>query len=607
LVPPTKKRRLGINCKLLTFGLCILALARPEMPLMTKSWDSSAVGVEAREFGTVPPKPDAAMSILDLQSFRQTSSNRIKSDGGIQGTVTLVNLNPAANAWYVLEVDWQGGSKFFYHLENPQPRTEEVSLDPKYPSGIEISEGNTRYSCNLFASKTNGQLEQARNSQAPYASLCDGRLFLRNPVKGHLTNLEAEAEFFRTQVWGGEKVAVIFHHLLEDSHRETGKLTDASGQGGSVPGSGRAEDAPPPARIDARYAGRVLTPSGLGVSLDNAHNGVTPGTWYSATGNPGVYVSLIEPQLIDESILESNKNLVNSLDGIEASSLCYLVAFDLDRFDLGYALGTEHPSVEWSEHIQPAMKDPKLPGPDGIGNISPLVPTGLVSPEDAKKTVATFTGGFKRMHGAFKYGELATKNHGSHYGFVEDGVVLSKLQTGLATVIVLDDGSVQMKSWDAQDERILAKIKYARQNGVPLVEFDERTQSAVPGQFVNKWGPGNWSGSEDVKLRTIRAGTALLTNGKKRFLAYAVFSDATPSAMARVFQAYRCRYAMHLDMNALEHTYLALYRREGSQLNVDYLLTGMSEVDKTDSGGEVPRFLGYPDNRDFFYVTIKDR
>jgi hypothetical protein len=140
-----------------------------------------------------------------------------------------------------------------------------------------------------------------------------------------------------------------------------------------------------------------------------------------------------------------------------------------------------------------------------------------------------------------------------------------------------------------------------------VVEFDEKSQATVPGRLVNKWGPGNWSGSEEMKLRTIRAGVALQSNGRNRFVIYAVFSDATPSAMARVFQAYRCRYAMHLDMNALEHTYLALYRRAGSQLFVDYLLSGMSEVDKMDSGGEVPRFLGYPDNRDFFYVIRRDR
>jgi hypothetical protein len=72
--------------------------------------------------------------------------------------------------------------------------------------------------------------------------------------------------------------------------------------------------------------------------------------------------------------------------------------------------------------------------------------------------------------------------------------------------------------------------------------------------------------------------------------------------MARVFQAYGCRYAMLLDMNALEHTYLALYQRSGSQLTLEHLIHGMGEVDKTVSGKTVPRFLGYPDNRDFFYV-----
>jgi hypothetical protein len=590
-----KKHCLRVNREFLPAVLGVVVVACGGMLLMAKGWEGRAAGV-------------AAKSILDLQPYRQATSNKIKSSTGAQGTATLINLNPAVNAWYVMEVDWQDGSKSFYHLENPQPRTEKVFLDPKYPSGIEIGEGNSRYWCDLFSNKASGPLDQAKNSQAPYASLCEGRLFLRNAVTGHRTKLEAEAEFFRTQVWGGEKVAVMFHHILEDSNRETAKLSDASGAGGGAgPTGGKAEDAPPTALIDPKYAGRMLTPSGLGIPLDNARTGVTPGAWYSANGNPGVYVSLIEPQLIDGAILESYKSLVSPLDSVEASSLCYLVAFDLDRFDLGYALGTEHPSVEWSDHIQPAMKDPKLPGPDGIGTIAPLVGTGMINPESVRKTVGTFTGGYKRLHGAFKSGDLATKNHGSHYGFAVDGVVFSTLEPGLATIVVLDDGSVQMKTWDQQDNAELPKIKHARQNGVPVVEFDEKAQAPMPGRLVNKWGPGNWSGSEEMKLRTIRAGAALLTNGKKRFLAYAVFSDATPSAMARVFQAYRCNYAMHLDMNALEHTYLALYRRVGSQLFVDYLLSGMNEVDKMDSGEEVPRFLGYPDNRDFFYVTKKDR
>ena len=191
---------------------------------------------------------------------------------------------------------------------------------------------------------------------------------------------------------------------------------------------------------------------------------------------------------------------------------------------------------------------------------------------------------------------FALKNHGSHYGFIENGVVFSKLQPGLATVFVLNDGALEMKTWTETDNALLSKIKYARQNGVPIID------AGIPGSLVGRWGPGNWSGSEDEKLRTIRAGVALQNSHGKRFLIYAVFSDATPSAMARVFQAYQCSYAMLLDMNALEHTYLALYRRSGGELTVDHLLKGMSELDKSASNENVPRFLGFSDNRDFFYL-----
>ena len=143
---------------------------------------------------------------------------------------------------------------------------------------------------------------------------------------------------------------------------------------------------------------------------------------------------------------------------------------------------------------------------------------------------------------------------------------------------------------------------------MPLVEFDDAARATVPGRLVARWGPGNWSGSEDSKLRTMRSGVALQQNGGKRFLIYADFSDATPSAMARIFQAYQCRYAMLLDMNALEHTYCAVYRRTGSRLAVQHLIKGMSELDKSAPSGEVlPRFLALADNRDFFYVTRRAR
>jgi hypothetical protein len=549
-----------------------------------------------------------AKGILGLQQFRQTNSIHIRSIGGREGVATLVNLNPAINAWYLLKVAWENGAREqTYHLENPQPRARRFLLDETYSSGIVILEAQKPYRCDLFGADPLNALDQASSSHLVFAPLCERRLVLRNPASGHRTSLEAVTDFLRDEVWGGEEVVVLVRHLLADTHRETGEIRRKEENAAARGAAGRPSGLPRPAQIDLKYADQLLISADLGIAVRGTEkNGMIPGEWYTAEGNPGVYVSMIRPNLIAPAILQGNKTLINNLDGVEASALCYLVAFDLEQFELAYALGTEHPKVGWSDHILPQMKDPKLPGPDGIGNIAPLISTGLISPEDGRRTVATFTAGYKRTHGAFKYGELALRDHGSHYGFIENGVVFSKLQPGLATILVLQDGSMQMKTWQEADNKLLPRIKHARQNGVPLVEFDEASEATVPGRLVARWGPGNWSGSENEKLRTLRAGAAVQENHGKRFLIYGVFSDATPSAMARVFQAYQCRYAMLLDMNALEHTYLALYRRSGSQLILDHLVKGMGEVEKSGAHGPVPRFLGYPDNRDFFYLMRRE-
>src|SRR5262249_416413 len=151
--------------------------------------------------------------------LRDVVSNRIEAAGG-RGTATLVNLNPHINTRYLLTIRWPNGAESSYDLENPRPRSQKLALDPDFLTGIELLEGGARHPCYLFADGSANPLELARKSAVPYASLCDGRLFLRNPVKGHFTRLEAEAEFVRNNVWGGEKVTVIFHHLLEDTHRE---------------------------------------------------------------------------------------------------------------------------------------------------------------------------------------------------------------------------------------------------------------------------------------------------------------------------------------------------------------------------------------------------
>jgi hypothetical protein len=543
---------------------------------------------------------ESRKTVLQLQQFRETQSIRVAVSGRYE-VATLTNLNPNTNVWYLLALGAQDGQTRTYHLENLEPRRRLVA-DQGYPAGVLLVDGDRRVPCPLF--DDSDSLEAAKRSGRPYVPLCEARLLLRNQGSGHQTALEAAAEFLRERVWGGELALTLGHHLFAGVNRDRA-LTREDPTAAAAARPVRAAG-PPPAIIDPAFVNRLISPGALGISLARpAPSLLLPGVWYPALDNDGVYVSIIQPGFISRRILQLN-DAAGPLDTVEAASLCYLVAFDLDWFELGYARGTIHPGVEWSDHMLPQMKNAALPGPDGIGTIAPLVATGQLNPVEGARAVATFTGGFKRTHGAFKEGALASRNHGSHYGFIENGVVLSRLQPGLATIVTDDNGLLDIKTWTDADNSKLPAIRHARQNGVPLVELEQTSGAVVPGRFVGRWGAGNWSGSEDARLRTIRAGAALVEAGGRRFLVYAVFTAATPAAMARVFQAFHCRYAMLLDMNALEHTYLALYRRSSSALIIEHLIEGMSVLDQVSDGHTVPRFVGFPDNRDFFFLMRRD-
>jgi len=276
--------RLGWNV-----WLPLLALSAASLCMLLSARGQDVVSQEV-----IPPRNQAAeyadavpKTILELQQFRQTTSSPIRSGAGAEGMATLINLNPTINVWYLLKVAWQDGSESSYHLENPEPRSRTLSLDSKYPAGIEILEGKARYPCNLFEGGATSTLNQAKNSQLIYAPLCDTRLFLRNPVKGHRTSLEAGAEFLRKQVWGGETIITVFHHLLEDSHRETAEMRTAEHEGSAALNREMQGDLPLPAVTDPKYVDRLLTPSDLGLALETSENGgMRPGAWYSASGNP---------------------------------------------------------------------------------------------------------------------------------------------------------------------------------------------------------------------------------------------------------------------------------------------------------------------------------
>ena len=576
-------------------GLAGMALILGAAVAVAVGVDDAQLSSQWKEYLAEVPK-----TIVELQPFRKT--RRVVFDQPVPDgplAATLINLNPQVNAWFLLELEHAGAAgSIIYHLENPAPSGQQLSIRGDRSGGLVISAGGPDIECDLWRGGSAGALERARQTGLPYAPLCEDRIYLRNPVPGTYTHLERVTNFLRDHVWGGDRiVGFVKEQFFADAFVEK-EVT------GPVQAPERVlADGPPPARIAAAYADQRIVPEHLAIDVGQGRAGLLMGRWYAVRDSAGMFVSVVQPLATDPG----DNQVLNGVDQVEGGALDYLVAMDLGRFDLGFALGTDHPRVGWSERVLDSMRNPRLPGPDGIGTVAPVVVDGMVSPPLVARTAATFAGGFKREHGAFRYGPLAQRNSGSHYGFIEQGVIFSKLQPDLATIFVTDDGTVSMKTWSKSDEQILPQIKHARQNGVPLVEYDPATRRSAPGALIASWGPGNWSGSSDERFRTLRSGACLIQTDVARYLVYGYFSTATPPAMARVFMAYGCRYAMHLDMNALEHTYFAAYTRKDGRIAVQHLIEGMAEVDRKGGGDEfAPRFLSFPDDRDFFYVTRKE-
>ncbi len=560
----------------------------------------------AAKAGPVPNEKQKSRidrSVIDLQQSRVESVLDLRGQQGLPDEVRLINLNPEVNSWYLLKITWNSQRIEWFHLENGLNKDLALELAPTYHNGIVIINANgERQQCDLWGQLTRSAIYTARAANTPYAKLCDTDLYLRNRIDGYKTTKEWVVEFLRANIVGGESITTL---VKETVYKDNFLIKSDGSINKSVPGAD-LPDAPEPALINAKYKGEQITTKELGIALEgNKSDALEAGRWYRTEAQSGVFVSAIEPQAIDEGILKSNSDYVKELDNVEMGAAAYLVAIDVGAFDLSFAVGTDHPAVGWSDRVLPEARDTALKGPDGFQTIAPLTPTGLIPPYNVDRVAGIFTGGFKRDHGAFHWGELAKQNRGSHYGFVENGVVLSELQPELSTLVVYKDGQLDFKTWKESDNEFISRVRFARQNGVAIIDYDPVQKKGVPGRYVSNWTLGNWSGSQDKKFRTLRAGICLQNRGARKFLIYGYFSSMTPTGMARVFQAYNCSYAMHLDMNALEHTYMALYPpKKKEERFPQHLVRGMKMLDERFKGN-VPRYIGYPDNRDFFYFIRK--
>jgi hypothetical protein len=555
---------------------------------------ASLSGLGAQAEGIDPPPQDVIAAQLEvlgsdvpgsiwaLQPFRNSQTVT-----GPDGTLyRLTSLNPYVNSWFVLDIEPASGRTRSYHLENADPDLWSISLSDSEGPALRIDEDGDSFDCTPW----DGELTEARDSDLPYAPICDWSLYLRNPVSGNRTTREAVAEFLRENVLFGDSIV----NLIKGAFFEDAFMVSSEGfeeeeivDGVALLGTARLDRAP------------VMRPS-IGFDLEGTEDGgMTAGAWYAVEDAPGIYASVMQPGMVARELFDVPG--ANWLDGVENRADVYLVAFDMSQFEIGYERGTSHPGVEWSPRPSGGGRHYQAPGPDGFDRIDPLSTVGMLSPSFTERVAATFTGGFKREHGAWRFGDYATFNWGHHYGFMQNGVILSRLWPNLMTLSMTLDGEVSMRTWQDGDEALLSDLVFARQNGVALIE------DGVPGPRVTSWGGGNWSGSAEANLRTLRGGACMREVDGTQFLIYAYFSSVTPSGMARTFQAYQCDTAMLLDMNSQEHTYMALYLHGEDEIETQHLVRGMAEVDlRTRDGSRVPRFVSTPDNRDFFYLIRRE-
>jgi hypothetical protein len=559
------------------------------------------------------PASPAATSVLDLQARSSWSApahyaghSSYQGWGGIgpEGeavTASLLNLNPAIGVWYLLKATKPGsGGEAYFHLEAPISGTS-LRLGAQ---GLEVAAPDgRRIACDIFNSRSESSIAAISERGDPYADLCGNLVFLRLGQKG-AANGKKERWANRARAWKLGGIVDWYKDTLKEDDETTATVV---GENGKNP---QASAGPRRAEVNAAVASQELAVQKIDVELEGEPKGLLPGAWYRLANQAAIYFSLVRIGDADPELVRQQPGLVDPLSPKLKSSLAYMVAFDLSQVALAWSHGTNFPGVGNSSKIKGASG----PGPDGFGTLDPLQMSGLVNPAYFGRVLATMCGGFQREHGV----QLGGPHAGQYNGFMQEGVLLSRMNSGLATVVMYKNGDVDIHPWGDDDEARIADIRYARQNGMPLIELNPRTGAFQPGAYVRESmsGYANWSGrpkdrieAGETQRASERAAACVAENDGRRYLLYGYFALATPSSMALALQAYGCRGAIHLDMNSAEQAYMGILSRSGDSYRVEHPVAEMKELDGRESidgkNRPVPWYVAEPTQADFFYVMQK--
>ena len=188
-----------------------------------------------------------------------------------------------------------------------------------------------------------------------------------------------------------------------------------------------------------------------------------------------------------------------------------------------------------------------------------------VPPQLRRQLLATFNSGFRLED--------------SGGGFAALGHVYAPLRDGLATLVGLRDGSVDVRAWTGGPEPG-PDVLFARQN-LPLIVEN--------GQLNPRLSNGSeWGATLGNAIRVWRSGVGVDAHGN---LLYAAANDQTAESLALILQRAGAVRAMELDINS-EWVTFNFYGAPGAGLP-SKLLPAMNR--------EATRYLT-PDDRDFFAV-----
>lgn len=124
-------------------------------------------------------------SVIDLQRDRR-EMKLTSTAAGQPSEVTLYNLNPEINVWYLLKLQWGPQKVEWYHIDNPEPKALWVELNSAEPTGLWLRNGKgSDKLCELWSRDSASSLRAARAQNVPYAPICDKQLYLRNRIEGY--------------------------------------------------------------------------------------------------------------------------------------------------------------------------------------------------------------------------------------------------------------------------------------------------------------------------------------------------------------------------------------------------------------------------------------